>query len=365
MMPRYLVLIICSFFLFNSCSKPQNQSPKEKSLFVKFEAASTGEISQEFETAGELKADKEIEVSAERQGKIEKIYVYEGQYVQAGTSLIKIEGEDVDADLLQAQNDYDSFKTLYDEGAISKQELIGYETKLKRILSQKDNLLIKAISSGYVGEIKVDPGDYLNLGSPIMSLVKLYPLRVSYYIPEKLIAKVKLGQKVSLTTDAFPGKDFLANVSFISPSVDQSTRAVLVRAKVSGVNRQLKANQFVTVKQTILDLENVLLVREEAIYLDQGQEYIFLADELEKDPNASHEAPAGPGPPPPTHQARRVAIKTGLRKPGYVQIIEGIQEGENIVYAGLTSIYPGAKLVRVPEDEPSEIAVELVEEEVK
>lgn len=337
-----------------SCSQKPIESVPPKPVFVKFEAVTYQPISQEFETAGELKADKEIVVAAERQGQVEEIFVSEGSWIGRGAALVKIKGEDVDADLKLAKADYDVYKKLFDEGAISKQEFLRYQIGLEKTSSLIDNLLITAITDGTIGEIYVDPGDYVNMGDPILELVKVYPLRVTYSIPEKLIPLVSLGQPVELSSEAFPNIVFNAVVSFISPSVDQSNRAIMVRATVTNPNKLLKANQFMNIKQTIQNKEDSLLVREEAIYIDQGQEYLFIAKPIaeknEAENHATKKKPANQEPQP-THIAERVAIKTGLRKPGFVEIIEGVNEGDLVIYAGLTGIYPGAKLVHVTDDE--------------
>ncbi len=325
---KFSIACLSLTLLLSSCAKKAPQQQEAKPLFVKIEQAKLGPISQEFETAGEIKADKEVLVAAERQGQVQEIYVYEGQWVNAGQSLIKVKGDDVDADLKKAQSDFDSFSKLYAQGAIAKQDLLRYETELNRFKASKDNLLIRAKISGTIGAILVDPGDYVKAGDPILDLVKLDPLRVSYSIPERLIAKVKLGQPVTLTTDAEADKVFNATVDFISPRVDPSTRTVLVRAKILNPSSKIKANQFTRVKQTITDEQNALLVREESIYLDQGQEYLYLAE---------------------GKIAKQVAVKTGLREKGKVQILEGIKAGDNVIYAGLHSIYPGANLVVVEE----------------
>ena len=194
----------------------------------------------------------------------------------------------------------------------------------------------------------VDTGDYVKEGDKLLELVKLYPMELTYTIPERLLSKVKPGQKVLLTTDSYPGEEFSATVKFVSPKVDEKTRATLVRAIVEPGELILKANQFVNVRQ-ILDLnKGILLIPEEAIYLDQGQEYVFLAIPLEKKSN--NEKPVGQGPPPATHKAQKNKVTLGLRKPGFVQIIEGINEGDLVIKAGLTSIYPDAKLIQVQEE---------------
>lgn len=348
---RLLCLILLFFTV--ACSKQVTQVPQAKPLFVKVAKAELGEITREFETSGELKADKEILVAAERQGTVKEIYVYEGKFVNAGDALIQIEGKDVDADLKKAQSDYASYQNLYEQGAISKQELVNYEAQLRRVQSQIDNLKISAISSGVIGVIYVDPGDYVKQGDRILDLVKVYPLRVSYSVPEKLISKIMIGQKLELETDSEAGKVFDASVDFISPRVDPETRTVLLRAKITSPSTKLKANQFVKVKQVIESSSNSLLVREESLYLDQGQEYLYLAvsslrDEGEAIQSGSPRAEGARDDELLT--ATRVAVKTGQRQDGKVEILEGIQEGDDVIYAGLHSIYPGAQLVVLPNE---------------
>lgn len=342
---RYLCLILL-LFSSSACSKKAAPVAAVKPLFVKAEAATTGDIERAFETAGELKADKEILVAAERPGMVKEIYVREGQWVKAGQALIQIEGKDVDADLKKAQSDFASYQNLFDQGAISKQELINYEAQLRRVESQIDNLQINVISSGFIGVIYVDPGDYVKRGDKILDLVKIYPLRVSYSVPEKLISKILIGQSVELRTDSEAGKVFNASVDFISPRVDPNTRAVLVRGKINSPSTNLKANQFVTVKQVINSSNTTLLVREEALYLNQGQEYLYLASSLRAEAKqANVETPEIDASD--ELVAKRVAVKTGQRQEGMVEILEGIEAGDNVIYAGLHSIYPGAKLVLV------------------
>jgi membrane fusion protein (multidrug efflux system) len=343
---RRLIFLTLIFTMF-SCAKPPEMK-QEKSLYVKFKASELGEIRQEFTTAGQIKAAEDIQVSAQRAGRVLKIFVHEGQYVERGAKLVEIQGKDIDADLLKAKKDFESYQSLFNEGAISELELNAYKAEFARLQSFKNDLLITASISGQVGDIQLDQGDFVKLGDPILELVKLNPLEISYTIPEKLLAKVKLGDSLHFTTDSYPDKEFSAKVKFISPRVDENTRTTLVRALIDPSKFVLKANQFVKIKQVFNHQQDILLVPEEAVYLDQGQEYIFTADLLEQDAEANN-APKAPGPPPPTHKAKKNKVVTGLRKPGFVQILDGVNEGDLIVYAGLTSIYDGAKLIQVKE----------------
>lgn len=339
----FAFVIFCLSLGFTLCSctkqKPQQKSEQNmvKALAVKFEAVHKQNIIQSFETVGELKADQEITVSAETAGQIQKIFVREGDYVVRGRPLVEIKANGVKADLDLAQANYDSYKNLHDAGAISYQDLLKYETALKNVKTQLSKLYISAISPGTVGEIHVDLGDFVDLGKPILELIKNKPLRVSYSIPEKIIALVKLNQELEISTDTYPGKSFKAYVDFVSPRVDPESRSVLVRARVADSQYELKANQYVKILQNLKNISDALLVREEAVYLDQGQEYVYLA-EVKSDGNEENSV---------SYTAKKQAVKTGIRKDNTVQIVEGIREGDLVIYAGLHSIYPGATLTPV------------------
>lgn len=341
--------------------KTQRQIPP---VAVKFEAADFHTISDVFETAGELKADKESVISAERAGQVETIFVTEGDWVKEGDVLVKIKANDVRADLALAESDYESYQKLEAEGAISRQELLQVKARLEKLQADLNNSEIRALFSGVVGQIYIDLGDYLKQGDAILDLVKNQPLRVTYTVPEKLIPFVKIGQSIEFETDANPGRFNTARIDFISPRVDPVTRTVLTRAKVSSYshgdfgNPNLKANQFVKVKQKITGDRKSLMVREEAIYLDQGQQFLYLAREDDspapEEPEASKQAAAPPMQPPGavseplvTYLADRKAVETGARKNGLVEIITGIAPGDLVIYAGLSRIYPGAKLINV------------------
>jgi membrane fusion protein, multidrug efflux system len=320
-------------------------------LAVRIEKATKVDVEDYYEAIGELIADQEIRVSAERAGQISAIYVKEGDFVSEGQLLVSIKGKDVKADLKLAESDYETYKKLYEEGAISQQELLGYETRLDRIKSQLDNLEIEAKFSGTIGEIFTDPGAYVNPGDPILDLIKNRPLRASYYLPEKLIPYIKLNQELSLKTDIYPEKEFKAYVDFIAPQLDKENRTLLVRASVLDPESLLKSNLFINVKQKIQKIEQTIMVREEALYLDQGQEFLYIALPLEKvseDKNTNPQAS-----PSPSHLAERRAVQTGIRKPGYVEILSGLDEGDLLIYAGLHSIYPGAQLIEIKDKNES------------
>jgi membrane fusion protein (multidrug efflux system) len=107
------------------------------------------------------------------------------------------------------------------------------------------------------------------------------------------------------------------------------SRGFLVNSNNTNI---LKPNQYIRIRQKVKDKNNILAVKEEAIYLDQGQEYVFIAEPASEDG---------------FYNAVKKPVETGLRKNALVEVTKGINEGELVIYAGLYSIYEGAKLSSV------------------
>jgi membrane fusion protein (multidrug efflux system) len=350
-------LVIISIILFNlllsSCGKQKSSGKPERPLAVKFEQAKIEPISLDFTTGAELKAAELVEVAARQQGQVTRILVSEGSYVQKGTQLIKIKGDAFDADLKRTKKDFEIYQKLYDEGAISELELLSFRTAYDKARANYNDLNLRAVISGVVGEIYIDTGDFVNVGTKILELVKVDPLEVSYNLPEKLLRYVKLGQMVSVKTPAFPDELFSARVTFISPIIDRQTRTLLVRARLLDAKNLLKPNMYVSVTQQLEDVRDHVVIREEALYLDQGQEYVYLAENMSAEERQQFldKLASQPGPPADPDQkyfiARRLPVQTGIRKTGKVEIVDGIKAGDQVIYAGLYSIYPGAKLINV------------------
>lgn len=318
---------------------PGGSVPELPPVVVRFEPVTYKVVSDSYETIGELKADREALISAESPGQIQKILVKEGDWIQAGDSLVQLKADDIQADIDFARSDFEKYKVLYEEGAVSKQQFEQAENQVKRLEAQLTNLDIKAIFSGTVGAIYVDPGDFVRQGDSIMDLVKNYPLRVTFNMPEKYVSYTKVGHEIMLKTDNGSQKPLYAKVDFIAPRVDPNTRTVLIRAKLNdGSKQSLRANQFVDLVYPLNGLKKTLMVREEAIYLDQGQQFIYKAVEEEQEQTEESEEEEK------KYRAERVAVLTGIRQDSMVEIVNGIKEKDLIIYAGLQKVFPGAKL---------------------
>ena len=105
---------------------------------------------------------------------------------------------------------------------------------------------VRAPFAGLVAERAVSVGDYVTKGTRVATVVSIDPLRVELTVPEQAVSRIKVGQPVRLTVDAYPGEEFAATVRFVSPSLRVDQRALTVEAIVPNTDARLKPGFFAT-----------------------------------------------------------------------------------------------------------------------
>jgi membrane fusion protein (multidrug efflux system) len=174
---------------------------------------------------------------------------------------------------------------------------------------------------GVTGKCMVSPGDYVSIGQALVSLTDTHHLRVEYSIAEKYLSVLKLGQEISITTSAYPGKKFLGHVAFISPTINTQDRTISVYAEVPNDDQQLSAGLFVNVKHSLGMVKDVLLVPSISLVatIDGHQVYKVV-----------------------NSKAQAVPIEIGQRTLDSVQVVSGLAENDAIVTAGQQKLRDGA-----------------------
>src|SRR3546814_3856435 len=105
----------------------------------------------------------------------------------------------------------------------------------------------------------------MRIGQPLVHLVANQKLRVEYNLPERYLPKLRLGQKVSVRSDAFPNKTYTGIVNYVAPAIDKETRTIAVEALIDNVERLLSTGLFVRVSHQFGEKKKRLLVPEESL----------------------------------------------------------------------------------------------------
>jgi multidrug efflux pump subunit AcrA (membrane-fusion protein) len=143
----------------------------------------------------------------------------------------------------------------------------------KRSLSYAD---VFSPIDGFVSERTADLGEYVSPTTKVATVVRINPLRVRIDIPEQAIPEVRVGQSVSVTTSAWPDKNFSGRIARISPNVTPTSRTLTVEAEIENGSGVLKPGQFATVRILQARSEPALLVPARAVRTESGVSRVFV-----------------------------------------------------------------------------------------
>ena len=208
---------------------------------------------------------------------------------------------------------FKSAKASYDMARQSVENLRAelHQKRASLSLAEKKlaDTLIRAPFAGQVKERMVTQGQYLKVQTPVMAIVNVDPLRVRLKVPEKVSGWIAVGQPVSVTVEAFPGKSFLGKVSRMSPSVDTQTRTLELEALLENKDCLLKPGFFAKASIASDQVDSVLLVPNDAVRYVFGVYKVFTV----------------------VGQAlKEKEVKIGERSGDDVEIVDGLQDKQKI-----------------------------------
>jgi membrane fusion protein (multidrug efflux system) len=282
------------------------------------------------QTVGSLRADESVVVRPEVGGRIVRIHFTEGGRVSAGQPLFTLDGSTAQAALNEATaNLENSRRAVARAGQLAEQKLIAasdydkakaaFGVDQARAASARtalSKMTLSAPFSGQIGLREVSVGDFVSVGQDLVTLVRLDPIEVDFSVPENTLSQLKNGQKITITVDAFPKDVFGGEVVAIDPVIDPNSRSAKLRAQIANPDFRLRPGQFAQLQlDTGGNRTDALLVPEQALMQDGNTRYVYTVVD---------------------GKAHRVEIKTGVRVPGKVQVIEGLKAGDVVITAGQT-----------------------------
>jgi membrane fusion protein (multidrug efflux system) len=135
---------------------------------------------------------------------------------------------------------------------------------------------VRAPFAGSIAERLVSVGDYVTRGTKVAVVVRTNPLRVKLTVPEQFISTVGVGQPVNFEVDAYPGKQFVGKVQFVSPSLQADQRALTIEAVVPNPKGELKPGLFATARIEQRDRSTGVLIPTPAVQTAAGTSRVFV-----------------------------------------------------------------------------------------
>jgi membrane fusion protein, multidrug efflux system len=375
-----LILVIgsikgCQIYMMIKGAKPPPPS------VVSTAKATSQEWQPELRAVGTLRAARGADLALDVAGLVTRVNVKSGDEVRAGQLLMQLRDSEDVALLHQLEASAAlseiTFRRAEQQAAVQVISKADYDQaaadlkgKQAAVAQQEVNVAkkqLRAPFAGRAGIVTINPGAYLNSGTTVVTLQQLDPVYVDFYLPQRELADLKTGEKVSLTLDAFPGRTFPGTVNAISPKVDTDTRNVLIEAQVPNADRTLTPGMFANVSVDVGAKHRYLTLPQTAvIYNPYGETVYVVTTKAEADreqaakeaANAASEprstmvrqqatkAPANKGPqlPPETPVVQQAFVKTGPTRGDQVAILSGISEGAEVVTSGQIKLKSGSPI---------------------
>lgn len=309
-------------------------------------------LTDDTQAVGSLKSRQGVTLRPEVSGRITQLNFKDGERVKKGQLLVQFDDQLQLAQVKQSQAElsialanHKRNQELVAQNFISKRSveesaanLEVAQAKLSLSQATASRLKITAPFDGMTGIRTVNVGDYLKDGGDIVNIEDIAAVFVDFRLPERFQSKVKKGQKAQVDMDALPGRKFTAIIQAIDPLLDANGRSVGVRACIDNRQNQLRPGMFARVNTVFSEREKAVVVPEEAIIPQAGKQFVIkLLDGMDKGTEKE------------TKITQRVEVKVGIRRPGKVEIIEGLAEGDEVVTAGQQRVQKDGTSVKVIE----------------
>lgn len=346
MFKRFLVVILFSVLIFGGLfgtkvmqiktAMASRQMPPPPVVAVSEVRKETWQPS--LRAVGSLTASAGIDVSNEVAGMVKAFHFNSGEQVEKDQLLVELDDATDKADLerLQAaqwlaQVKFERAKQLIGKKMTSQSEydeaqalLTGARASVALQRATLEKKRIKAPFRGRLGIRQVSLGQYLPVGTAIVSLDALDLVYADFSLPERDLSKLAVGQPVKVRVQAYPGQFFAGKISAITPAVDVGTRSIKIRADLANPDEKLQPGMFAYVEILMPEEQAVLTLPDTAITYNPYGAYVYVVEAAEQG-----------------YKVTNQQVETGETRNGRVAITKGLQDGDKVVSAGQVKLRNG------------------------
>ncbi|HYQ80339.1 MAG TPA: efflux RND transporter periplasmic adaptor subunit, partial [Anaeromyxobacteraceae bacterium] len=247
---------------------------------------------------GTLVAVRGVTLSAELPGTVREIGFESGTFVRKGTLLVKLDTSAEEAQLAAASADaslahlsLERARALRQAGSNAQADLDAAEARAKQadaaVATLQATIAKKTIRAPFDGRIairQVELGQVLSPGNPIASLQSVSPIHAEFWLPQQSLAQLRLGERVRLRVDIFPGSSWEGELTTINPEVDVATRNVRVRATFENGDGRLRPGMFANVEVISSEKRQILVVPATAVIFAPYGDSVFVLEEKGEGP---------------------------------------------------------------------------------
>jgi RND family efflux transporter MFP subunit len=352
----------------------------ENAVNVSLVAAETRDIAQDAAYTGVVRGINETKVLPQASGRVTGVSVKAGDYVTRGQVLLTLDSSDYqvgirsaeaavataqaglaaaeaakktnDIRLESAQKTYERALQLHAEGAVSDQELENAKTAydslntgsieaetaraqagllsaqagLEKARNDINNFTVTAPISGVVGSVSISLGDTAGPQSPVASITDISRLEVDVLVNEGEISYIRKGDPAQVSIEAASASSFPASVDSVGNVPETGKNGYMVKVFFNNANNAVKSGMFAKVYLNTQRKDAALAVPLNAVLSKPGRQVVYIVDE--------------------EMRAREVEVTVGIKNKEYVEILSGIQAGQEVIYMGNSLVNEGV-LVQV------------------
>jgi membrane fusion protein (multidrug efflux system) len=317
----------------STAKPPQTATDRNAALPVNAYIAHVSYLSNGIHAVGSLVANEEVDLTSETAGKVIAINFQEGSHVKKGDLLVKINDDDLVAQLERAQfqlklltEQLERQRILLEKDAVSRESFDKVQTDYNMVAAdislykaRIEKTEIRASFGGVVGFRYVSDGSFVQPGTKVARLVDNLSLKVEFSIPEKYVSLPLMGSDVAFEVEGFT-QTFRAKVYAVDSKVDTKTRTISLRAHYRNEHELLFPGMFASVMLITSQSENAIQIPTEAVVPEMNGKSVWVV--------RGGKAVATP-------------INTGVRSDLMIEVLSGITAGDTVITTGLMQLRPG------------------------
>lgn len=369
----------------------KGQRPEDTKPAVDVITVQRKDMIRKLDLTGQTVPESQVDIAAKYTGKVTQINVELGQQVSPGQILLSQDSSDVDISISQnaasyrqasadaiesnatfeanyqkAQSDYqhsvtnyNRYKTLYSQGAISKEALDNAEQQMassqaaldtwskqlsdgsaasvqsklasrdkaqsavEALQNQKSDLVLRAPRAGVIGFRQVEVGNIISAGQKVLSIVDNSNIYVDCTVSEQDIGQIALGVPTTISIESL-GKSYTGKIIYISPAMDSKTQTFTIRVALDKPDDSIRSGMFARTTINVALRPQTLFVPKEAVISLNGKDRIFVVNS--------------------NNQIEERIVQLGLRNDASIEILNGLNDGEQVAISNLSRLKTGTDI---------------------
>jgi RND family efflux transporter MFP subunit len=334
---KFSIIVVLSLMVGFSCGEKKNENTtEEKSIPVTVARAESRDLSLRVIYTGTLEGAKQAKIFASIPEAVVELPIKEGNRVQKGQAIIKLDKGGVASQYnqaravyVEAKDNYTKMENLYKNGAVSEQAFNSsrraFEVAEANFESARQQVELTSPISGILTDLTVNIGEFVRPGFPLATVAQTNVMRLVVYVESQNITYLKKGQKAEIFVELSGKNDsgLSGAIKEVSRSADPETRLFRVEIQIENPDGALKPGMFARAIITTANLKSVLTVPREAVFSVDGIYKVFTVE---------------------NEKAVEKSIGIGESTKEYIAVISGLEENDEVVVLGRNLIEDGSRV---------------------